>query len=80
MSEQRDGGVLFRNKDKQEGDNRPSMKGFLTLNGNEYEVAAWKKESEKAGVFLSLSVKPKQARQEQQSQQAAPNDDDSFPF
>jgi hypothetical protein len=62
-------GALFRNRDKSDGDNRPTLKGTALLqleDGQtvELDIAAWTRESDKAGRWLSLSVKPKVIRQQ----------------
>ena len=52
-------GVLFKND---QGDNpkRPQYRGSLNVNGAEYNISAWIKESRKDGSkFMSLSVEPK---------------------
>jgi hypothetical protein len=61
-------GALFRNRHKGENDNAPNLKGTALLQLNdgqlvEIEISAWTKESEKAGKWLSLNVKPKVVRQ-----------------
>lgn len=42
--------------------NRPHFKGFITLDGKEYEFGAWPSKSGKAGVF-SGTLKPKTAKE-----------------
>lgn len=52
-------GVLFKNN---QGDNpkRPQYRGSLNVNGADYNISAWIKESRKDGSkFMSLSVEPK---------------------
>lgn len=81
MSYQRkDGqGALFQN-DKRGNSARPDWRGDVLLNGVEYEIAAWDKQTRGGKDYLSLSVKPKQARQErQQPQSAPPNREDGDP-
>jgi hypothetical protein len=61
--EQRPGsGTLFRNREKK-NPNHPDLKGdaLVEIDGQLYqlELAAWTKQSERAGKFLSLSVKLK---------------------
>lgn len=59
--ELRDGnGSLFKN-DKGDNENRPDYRGDLKIDGTVYELSAWIKQG-KNGKFMSLSVKPKQAR------------------
>lgn len=50
-------GALFKN-DKEGNDNRPDYKGPLNVEGKEWRVAAWLKESKAGNKYLSLSVEP----------------------
>lgn len=83
-------GALFKN-DKEGGNpNWPDYRGNLNVNGTEYWIDAWIKESKKDGKkFMSLSIKPKMAREHQgaspnppaQKAEAARDEfDDSIPF
>lgn len=71
-------GVLFVN-DRKQSDRHPDYKGSAEVDGVEYWVSGWKKQSRNGGVFLSLSFQPKEA-----AAKAAPapaNDDDKdLPF
>lgn len=51
-------GSLFKNN--KVSVNAPDCKGSVLINGQLYEIAGWKRESERAGTWLSLSVKLKQ--------------------
>lgn len=73
-------GVLFKN-DKGGVEKRPDYRGEINVNGEDFELAAWIRKSQKGVVFMSLSVQPKQAQQgggNTQTAQAA--DDDDIPF
>ncbi len=60
--EQKDGsGALFKN-DKGDNPKRPDYRGDCALNGVQYEIAAWIKDG-RNGKFMSLSIKPKEARE-----------------
>lgn len=66
--------TLFKNKDKKE-DKHPNLKGtgLLELDDGrvvELELAAWTKESDRAGKFLSLSIKLKRDRDSTESRAA----------
>jgi len=50
-------GVLFKN-DRKEKETHPDYKGSINIEGTEYWLSGWKKESKK-GALLSLSVQPK---------------------
>jgi hypothetical protein len=57
--EQRDGsGALFKNNEK-ETENHPDYKGSIKINGQEFWLSAWLKESAKGTKYMSLSAKPK---------------------
>lgn len=74
--EQRDNsGTLFKN-DRRESDKHPHAKGSALIDGVEYWVSAWTKESQK-GKFQSLSFERKQ---EQKGKKPARRDDDEAPF
>lgn len=55
-------GVLFKN-DRKEDEKQPDYQGRIDVNGVEFWLSAWIKEGVK-GKFMSLSVKPKEQRQE----------------
>lgn len=60
MSQQYDNtnrGVLFIN-DRKEQDNHPDRKGSINIDGKEYWLSAWNKETSR-GDTISLSVTPK---------------------
>jgi hypothetical protein len=57
-------GQLFKNRDRGNNDRAPNLKGTALLqlaDGTtvELDIAAWTKESDKAGKWLSLNVKLK---------------------
>lgn len=61
--EQKDGqGSLFKN-DKDGVENRPDLKGSITIAGKQYWLSGWTKEGDK-GKWLSLSAQPKDERRE----------------
>jgi uncharacterized protein (DUF736 family) len=60
-------GVLFTNKKSM--DNHPDVKGKININGVEYELAGWTKQSDKIGKFLSLKVSPMTKPEEQPTNQ-----------
>lgn len=65
MSQQYDNrnkGVLFRNEDKQ-SDKHADYRGSINIDGKEFWLDAWIRTSKKGNKFMSLSVKPKMARE-----------------
>ena len=82
-------GALFKN-DKGDNPARPDYRGDLMVEGVLYEISAWIKPlpSDATKRFMSLSAKPKQAKQApppqrsqpRQQHRAADMDDDSVPF
>lgn len=72
-------GALFKNARKDKP-TQPDYRGDFMLNGVTYEIASWLKDG-KNGKFMSLSVKPKEDRQEGKvwgAQQASPADSPSL--
>lgn len=58
-------GALFNNSRK-ETQNHPDFNGSLNVDGVDYWISGWKKKDRNDNTFVSLSVRPKEARQEQQ--------------
>jgi len=86
-------GVLFIN-DRKEKDSHPDRKGSINVDGKEYWLSGWDKQTSK-GDTISLSLQPKEQRSGGGSQQQRNNnnkqrsapppqtdsfDDDDLPF
>jgi hypothetical protein len=54
-------GALFKN-DRREKDSHPEYKGDINIDGTDYTLSAWVKETKAGRKFFSLSVRPKQQR------------------
>lgn len=54
-------GSLFRN-DRKENEKHADYTGSLNVDGQEFWINAWLKESKTGTKFMSLSVRPKEAR------------------
>jgi uncharacterized protein (DUF736 family) len=52
-------GSLFKN-DKKTEEKHPDMSGTININGTEYWISGWKKQSKAGTGFISLSVRPKE--------------------
>ena len=81
-----DRGVLFKNEAKQQ-DTHADYNGSINVGGTEYWLNAWIKTSKAGKKFMSLSVKPKMAREHAgapknpPAQKGAQDDfDDDIPF
>jgi hypothetical protein len=57
-------GVLFRELNK-ESDKHPDYTGKLNVDGKDYYIAGWIRDSKKGTKFMSLSVKPAQGKKEE---------------
>lgn len=56
-------GALFKN-DRKEKETQPDYKGSLNVDGTDYWLSAWLNESRDGKKYMSLSVQPKEERQE----------------
>ena len=74
-------GSLFKN-DKKTEDRHPDMSGSINIDGTEYWISGWKKQSKAGTGFISLSVRPKeQTRQSRQpTSKAKAQDFDDLDF
>ena len=73
-------GTLFKN-DKKTKDTDAEYKGQVNVNGVEYWLSAWVRESKKDGKkFFSLSVKPKDRDHNESTRRDIPEDDSDVPF
>lgn len=84
-------GILARNERK-EKENHPDLQGSINVDGKEYWLSAWSKRGRSGKLegkpFFSLSIKPKEERQEHRSepqkspepQQTGDFQDDDIPF
>jgi hypothetical protein len=66
---QRDGGALFRNKNKA-GEKHPDWKGDITVAGVKYDLAGWEKTTRNGDVFIS--IRPSEYRERQPRQEGRP--------
>lgn len=72
-------GQLFKNRYREEGDNKPLYKGtFTDPDGKEWEIAGWLKDGAN-GKFLSLKIQEKYVKPESEAPPLGDIDDD-IPF
>lgn len=72
-------GYLFKNDRKTE-DKHPAYRGKATINGQQYDIAAWVNESDEKGKYLSIKFnEPKQERSNAGFKKEA-EDLDDLPF
>ena len=77
-------GALFK-ADKQGNDRRPDYTGSLNVDGKDYQLSAWLKESKGGQKYMSLSIQPKRERPddrqpERKAPEGVPGFDDQIPF
>lgn len=71
MNNRENSGALFRN-DRREKETHPQMKGSINVEGREYWLSAWTKKNEDGSFkLISLSVKPKEERNQQADRRQA---------
>ena len=66
MEKRDNSGALFTN-DKKTKDTHPDLNGKITINGREFYLSAWKKQTNQGKGYLSLSIKPAEEQQAKQS-------------
>ena len=66
-------GALFTNKDKKT-DKHPAYRGSINVEGTEYWLSAWIKESKEGKKYMSLAVQAKEDKP------APKQEDDDIPF
>jgi uncharacterized protein (DUF736 family) len=74
-------GALFKNNDKTE-ETHPDYRGRLNVDGVDLWLSAWLKTSKNGMKYMSLSVKPKDAKSARPKESARTDFDDShsIPF
>jgi len=80
--ELKDGQGTLHKNDKEGNDKRPDYRGEAMIDGVLHETSGWLKDGAK-GKWMSLSIKPKQARAEPAkpaARRADPEDDGQIPF
>ena len=79
-------GTLRPNDRKGDNEKAPNSKGDIMLGGVVYEIAGWTRTDKNGTKYISLSGKPKEARQErpaaprQEPQRHSADLDDEVPF
>lgn len=92
MAESKDNsGALFKNLKKVESGNSswPDYQGSITVNGSEFWLSAWLKDSKDGKKYMSLALKPKEvsatntpssSSKPHRSQPEREMDDEGVPF
>jgi uncharacterized protein (DUF736 family) len=70
-------GSLFRN-DRKQSTNHPDYRGDLKVEGIEFKLAGWVKETRDGRKFLSLSAMPKEQRRPTRERDDSYNDEIPF--
>lgn len=86
----RNRGQIWKNEKKRDGKQDPDFTGSLNVDGKDYWVSAWKRKEGAAdrAPALSFSVKPKDSKRQETTQEPAPSRrasmkdalDDEIPF
>jgi len=79
--EKKDGDISIFANDKQGNDKRPDFKGSALIDGKEYDVALWTRQSQSGRKYISGSIKLKQDKQEPKKEvEEIKSFDDDIPF
>jgi hypothetical protein len=70
--------VIFKN-DQKGNEKAPSYKGSINVEGKDYEISLWVKESEKTGKYFQGSIQVKQPKESASNTPQNANEDD-LPF
>jgi hypothetical protein len=75
-------GAIFKNDRREEGTKQPEYNGSLNVEGVEYWLSAWVKESKTGKKFFSVAIKRKEPKQRPTGGMSSLADDmdDSIPF
>jgi hypothetical protein len=73
-------GALFKNE-RRDDEKFPHYKGSLNVEGVDFWISAWLKESKDGAKFMSLSIKAKDQKEAKQPTKRSPKDfDEDAPF
>lgn len=81
MEQKNDSGALFKNE-KKTAENQPDYTGRATIEGQQYNVAAWVRTSQAGAKYMSLSFTIPQPKTETPTPAPAPisSPNDDMPF
>ena len=72
-------GALFKNTRK-ESDKGPDYRGSLNVDGEDYWIAAWLKESKEGKKYMSLAVTLKDADRDEKQHESRKEPKEDLPF
>ena len=77
--EKKDGEISVFENDKQGNEKRPDFKGSALIDGKEYEVALWKRQTQAGKNFIAGTIKVME-KKEQQNKEEVKMEDDVIPW
>ena len=72
-------GVLFVNKERK-SDKYPNFRGTINVNGKDFEVAGWTRESKTGDKYLSLKIEEPRTAQKAEPKPTSTDLGDELPF
>ena len=72
-------GVLFVNKARK-SDKYPNFRGTINVNGKDFEVAGWTRESKTGDKYLSLQIEEPRTAQKAEPKPTSTDLGDELPF
>ena len=77
MEQKNNTGAIFKN-DKKTAENQPDYRGKMMVDGKEWEISLWVRESQASGLkYLSAAIKEPYVKTEQSATVQTPKQDDS---
>jgi uncharacterized protein (DUF736 family) len=82
MEQKNNTGAIFKN-DKKTAENQPDYRGKMMVDGKEYEISLWVRESQAGNKYMSAAIKEPYVKPDESAptQKPTSNDsDDGMPF
>lgn len=72
--------AIFKNKNKEIGSAQPDYRGFLNVDGKDFEISCWVNETKDKEKYFSCKIKEPYQKQEAATLQKPEQKTDDLPF